>query len=129
MKLAIDTNRYSDLCRGIASVLEVLELAEEIAVPFIVIAELRAGFAAGRRQSENERTLRRFLAQPGVRVLYAEDQTTQQYANLFAQLRRSGTPIPTNDLWIAALTLQHGLVLYHRDRHFEHIPQLPVLTD
>ena len=93
-------------------------------LPFVVIAELRAGFAHGRRQADNERILRRFLLKPGVGVVFADDQTTHHYAAVFKQLRRQGTPIPTNDMWLAALTLQHNLVLHARDRHFDHLPQL-----
>jgi len=57
----------------------------------------------------------------------AHERTTHEYSRLAAQLRKQGTPIPTNDLWIAALALQHGLTLYARDRHFDHLPQLPRL--
>jgi tRNA(fMet)-specific endonuclease VapC len=89
-----------------------------------VLGELRAGFSLGKRGAENERMLRQFLMKPGVAVLFADDQTTHHYAALFRQLRRQGTPIPTNDLWTAALVLQHDLVLCDRDRHFDHLPQL-----
>jgi predicted nucleic acid-binding protein len=68
--------------------------------------------------------LRQFLLKPGVRVLYADDSTTQQYALVYRQLRAQGTPIPTNDMWVAALVLQHNLVLFARDRHFDHLPQI-----
>lgn len=124
MRLALDANRYIDLCRDVDGVAETLEEAEAILLPFPVLAELRAGFAVGSHGPENERTLRRFLLQPGVSALFADEQTTQQYASLFRQLRSQGTPIPTNDIWIAALVLQHGLALYARDRHFDHLPQL-----
>ena len=124
MRLALDTNRYTDLCRGAAEVVELVEHAEAIFLPFIVLGELRAGFALGSRGAENERILRRFLMQPGVAVLFADDQTTHHYSALYRQLRRQGTPIPTNDLWTAALVLQHSLVLCHRDGHFDHLPQI-----
>ena len=124
MKVAIDTNRYVDLCRGVAETVALLEEAEEIAMPFVVLAELRAGFAHGRRQAENEQILRRFLLKDGVSVLFADDQTTHHYASVFRQLRKQGTPIPTNDLWLAAVVLQHNLALHARDRHFDHLPQL-----
>jgi tRNA(fMet)-specific endonuclease VapC len=124
MRLALDTNRYTDLCRGEAVVVTLVERAEEVLVPFIVLAELRAGFAVGARGVENERVLRRFLMKQGVTVLFADEQTVEQYVSVFRQLRRQGTPIPTNDLWIAALVLQHGLVLCARDRHFDHLPQI-----
>ena len=124
MRLALDTNRYSDLCRDVDEVVALVEHAEAVFLPFAVLGELRAGFSVGQRGAENERTLRRFLMKPGVAVLFADDQTTHHYAALFRQLRRQGTPIPTNDLWTAALVLQHDLVLCHRDHHFDHLPQI-----
>jgi tRNA(fMet)-specific endonuclease VapC len=127
MRLALDTNRYVDFCRGVTGVAETLETAEAVYLPFAVLAELRAGFAVGTHGPENERTLRRFLMRDGVAVLYPDEQTTHQYATVFRQLRRQGTPIPTNDIWIAALVLQHDLALYARDRHLEHLPQIVTL--
>jgi tRNA(fMet)-specific endonuclease VapC len=124
VRVAVDTNRYVDLCRGVDETIETLEQAEEILMPFVVLGELRAGFVHGRREAENERVLRRFLLKDGVRVLFADDQTTHHYASVFRQLRKQGTPIPTNDMWIAALVLQHNLVLHARDKHFDHLPQL-----
>jgi tRNA(fMet)-specific endonuclease VapC len=124
VRLALDTNTYTDLCRGVPRVVERCESAEAIYLPVIVVAELRAGFAVGRHGSENERVLQQFLIEPGVEVLVPDEETTFHYAAVFRQLRTQGTPIPTNDMWIAALVLQHGLVLLHRDRHFDHLPHL-----
>jgi tRNA(fMet)-specific endonuclease VapC len=124
VRLALDTNRYTDLCRGDKSVVEKVELADEVWLPFIVVGELRAGFAVGSQGPRNEAVLRRFLLKPGVGILYADDQTTYHYANVYRQLRKQGTPIPTNDIWIAALILQHSLVLFARDTHFDTLPQL-----
>jgi tRNA(fMet)-specific endonuclease VapC len=124
MRLALDTNRYVDLCKGLEPTVGLVAAADEVLLPFVVVAELRAGFALGKRSAENERVLRRFLAKPGVAILYADEQTTHHYAALFRQLRRQGTPIPINDVWIAALVLQHSLTLHHRDRHFDSIPQI-----
>jgi tRNA(fMet)-specific endonuclease VapC len=124
VRVALDTNAYVDLCRGAGETLRLLEEAELVIMPFIVLGELRAGFAQGRRPAENEGTLRRFLLKDGVRVIFADDQTTHHYAAVFRQLRKQGTPIPTNDMWLAALVLQHNLALHSRDAHFEHLPQL-----
>ena len=124
MKIALDTNRYVDLCKGVIETVTILEEAESVVLPFVVLGELRAGFAHGRRQAENERTLRRFLLKDGVRVLFADDQTTHHYAAVFRQLRKQGTPIPTNDMWLAAVVLQHSLVLHARDKHFDHLPHV-----
>jgi tRNA(fMet)-specific endonuclease VapC len=124
VRIALDTNRYVDLCKGVVETVVLLEEAEAVMVPFVVLGELRAGFALGRRQAENERTLRRLLLKDGVRVLFADDQTTHHYASVFRQLRKQGTPIPTSDMWLAALVLQHNLALHARDRHFDHLPQI-----
>lgn len=124
MRLTVDTNRYRDLCDGDAGARQTIEHAETVTVPFVVLAELRAGFAVGGRGRENERVLRGFLNKPGVEVLYATEATTRAYADLYRQLRTQGTPIPTNDLWIAALVVEHGTILYSRDEHFRHLPQL-----
>ena len=124
MRVALDTNRYVDLCKGIAETMALLEDASAVVLPFVVLGELRAGFANGRRQAENEQILRRFLLKDGVHLLFADDQTTHHYASLYRQLRKQGTPIPTNDMWIAALVLQHNMVLHDRDKHFDRLPQL-----
>ena len=124
MRLALDTNRYTDLCRGVEDTVRLVSTAEAVFLPFVVVAELRAGFAFGNKSAENERVLRRFLLKESVAVLYADDQTTHHYAAAYRQLRVQGTPVPTNDLWIAALVLQHNLRLHDRDRHFEHLPQI-----
>lgn len=124
MRIALDTNRYVDFARGDAEVLQTMESVEEIIVPLIVLAELRAGFVAGSQGARNEGGLRRFLLQPGVSLIAPDEQTTHYYAAVYRQLRQQGTPIPTNDIWIAALTIQHGLVLCARDAHFDHLPQI-----
>jgi tRNA(fMet)-specific endonuclease VapC len=124
VRIALDTNRYTDLCRGAPDTVRLVSTAESVFIPFVVVAELRAGFAFGKRTAENERVLRRFLLKDGVAVLYADDQTTHHYASAYRQLRLQGTPIPTNDLWIAALVLQHNLRLHDRDRHLGYLPQI-----
>lgn len=127
MRLAVDTNRYRDLCDGVAEVVELVAQARQVFVPLFVLAELRAGFALGKRGRENERTLSRFLDKPGVDLLAPGEATTRVYAELYRQLRNQGTPIPTNDLWIAALVAEHRLTLASRDPHFRHLPQLDVV--
>lgn len=127
MRLALDTNRYRDLSKGVSDVLQVLERAEAILIPFVVVAELRAGFSVGTKGRANESVLQAFLTKHGVHVLYASDTTTRFCASLYRQLRQQGTPIPTNDLWIAALVVEHNLSLYSRDEHFRYLPQLNIL--
>ncbi len=124
MRVLVDSNRYQDFCEGIPAVVDVFRRAIEIHIPFVVVGELRAGFACGTKSLENERTLTRFLHRARVNLLLATEDTTRHYANIFRQLRTQGTPIPTNDLWIAALAVEHGLVLLSRDDHFVHLPQI-----
>lgn len=124
MRLLLDTNRYTDFCKAVPEAVAPVTAAELVFLPFVALAELRGGFQTGTLARENERTLARFLASDRVSVLYPDETTTQVYAGLFAQLRRQGTPIPTNDIWIAALALQHNLALLSRDAHFDNLPQL-----
>ena len=124
MRIALDTNRYVDLCRGVEETARLVATAEKVYLPFVVMAELRAGFALAKRSADNEGILRRFLLKEGIEVLYADDHTTVNYASLFRQLRVQGTPIPTNDIWIAALVLQSNAALHDRDGHYDRLPQL-----
>ena len=124
MRVLLDTNRLSDFFRGDSVLVRTLEQAAEVWVPFVSMAEIKAGFLAGNKRSDNEAALHAFLQQTGVATLYADHETIDVYARLFTQLRRSGTPIPTNDIWIASLAVQHHLTLVTRDKHFEKVPQV-----
>ena len=128
VRFAVDTNRYTDFCANDSSTVEIFRGAAEIFIPFVVLGELRAGFKLGKSSDKNERNLVKFLNLPGVQTLHPDDQTSFFYASIFSDLRKKGTPIPTNDLWIAALVLQHELVLFTRDAHFDLIPQIPKLA-
>ena len=125
MRILLDTNRYRDFCDGVPEAVERMQTAELIFVSFITLAELRAGFLAGTAEGTNERILALFLNRPRLRILWPDEQTTHHYARLFLQLRRQGAPIPTNDIWIAALAVQHDLFLFSRDAHFDQLRQLP----
>src|SRR4051812_40456406 len=103
MKLALDTNRYVDLMLPVHEVVEIVDVADEIVMPFVVLAELRAGFTNGTRRQENERVLSRFLQKNLVHAVYPDEATVSQYASLCADLLRRGRMITQNDLWIAAL--------------------------
>lgn len=102
MHLALDTNRYTDLQRGEPVVAHNVRHAAAVYLPLIVLGEPRAGFLGGNQAAANEKILAALLAQPGVHVLAPDPMTTHHYATLFNQLRQQATPIPTNDLWIAA---------------------------
>ena len=125
MNVALDTNAVTRFMRGESASVQIVQTASRLVIPLFVLAELRAGFAAGNRQSSNEANLQRFLNTPRIEILLPDEGTVSHYAQLFVQLRMQGTPIPTNDLWIASLALQHDLILCTVDSHFKHLTQLP----
>jgi tRNA(fMet)-specific endonuclease VapC len=124
VRVALDTNRLTDVFRGDGALAEWLGSCEEVWVPLFVLGEIKAGFYGGTQQNRNAILLKEFLSRATVAVLHPTRETAEQYARLFVQLKRAGTPVPDNDLWIAALVLEHDLLLITRDRHFECIPQL-----
>lgn len=124
MRVALDTNRLTDLFQGDAALADRLGECDEVWLPLIVLGEIKAGFYGGSQQHRNQALLGKFLAKPTVGVLVPARETAEHYARLFVQLKRAGTPIPDNDLWIAALALEHDLTLITRDQHFERVPQL-----
>ena len=103
---------------------EWLETCDEVWIPLIVLAEIKAGFYGSAQQQRNQIQLRKLLSKATFRILLPGRETAEQYARVFVQLNCAGTPIPDNDLWIAALALEHDLMLITRDRHFRHIHQL-----
>ena len=115
----IDTNAYSSFKRGDRGAVEALAKADEILVPVIVLGELRAGFHGGNRESANLLELEEFLASPRVSVHSLGEETAIFYAEIYMSLRAAGKPIPTNDLWIAAATLETGSILLSGDVHFD----------
>ena len=127
MRILIDTNCYSEIDEGDAETINRVQSATEVWVPLIVLGELYAGFELGSQKERNENQLDSFLSQPSVGVLLPDKETARQYGQVFQLLRRQGTPIPTNDIWIAALALQHDLVLDSADKHFMYVPGLLLL--
>ena len=124
VRIALDTNRLTDLFQGDGALAGFLGGCDEVWIPLIVLAEIKAGFHGGTQVVRNKVLLRTLLAKPNVGVLLPGRETADHYARIFVQLKRAGTPVPDNDLWIAALALEHDLVLVTRDRHFLSIPQL-----
>jgi predicted nucleic acid-binding protein len=124
VRVAIDTNRLTDLFRDDADLAEQLGRCDEVWVPLIVLGEIQAGFHGGSHLHRNHRVLTAFLQRPTAGVLVPDEDTASHYARLFVQLKRIGQRIPDNDLWIAALCVQHQLTLITRDKHFSRIPQL-----
>ena len=128
MKVCLDTNAYSRLMRGHVPLKDLLESVDEILVPATVLGELHAGFELGSRRQSNRAQLDAFLGQPGVRHLIVDDGVAERYGSLVSQLSRAGTPIPTNDIWIAAAAMECGARLVSYDSHFASIPGLLVLA-
>lgn len=126
-RYCLDTSAYSHFRRGDARVVDLLDGAEWVGVPAVVLGELRTGFLLGRDPSGNESRLRDFLAHPVVRVLPVDEETSRHYAEIVCDLRRAGTPIPTNDLWIAATAARSGALVLTYDRHFESIVRVGAL--
>jgi len=122
----VDTSAYSAFLRGHEGLKLALQRAERIALTPIVLGELGAGFRAGARRRKNEAELDQFLSSPRVDVVAVEAETAERYAVILHALRKAGTPIPTNDIWIAASAMQHGLRVLTTDVHYDRIPQIIV---
>ena len=125
MKLALDTNTYRAFMDGDKKAVDLVRHADIIGMPVPVLAELRFGFLSGTRGRQNEAVLQKFLDSPRVQLLTCDYQTTHYYSEIKLQLKKQGTPIPINDVWIAALVSQHAMTLFTHGRDFDHIPQLP----
>lgn len=122
MTVAIDTNAYAELARGNTHVRSILEAADRVLVPAIVLGELHSGFALGSQRDRNRNTLSVFLSAPGVAVVPVDTAVAERYGELVRVLRKRGTPIPTNDVWIAATVLETGSRLLSFDSHFADVP-------
>jgi len=123
-RLVLDTSAYSHFRAGHQRVLDLIAGAEIILLPTIVLGELEAGFVLGRRERENRMLLAEFLSEPFVSILPVTPSVAHHYGRLFAELRRAGTPIPINDIWIAATTLDCGGHLLTFDSDFDNLPSI-----
>lgn len=123
-KIIIDTNFYVAFKRGDETAIITLRKAEYIALNTVILGELLAGFRLGSKERQNREELDMFLDSPRVDLLSIDDETAEYYAHIFAELKNKGCPIPTNDLWLAASAMQHGLALATYDKHFNNINSL-----
>lgn len=123
-RLVLDTSAYSHFRAGHRGVLDLLAGAEAVLVPVTVLGELEGAFEFGDRGKENRMVLRDFLAEPFVAVLPTTPEVARRYGQIYARLRRAGTPIPVNDMWIAAATMDSGGRLVTFDRDFERVESL-----
>jgi len=124
MRLIIDTNAYAELAKGNAHIRKLLENADEIVVSAVVLGVLYAGFKLGSRKTENIQVLSEFLKTPGVAIIPIDSAIAERYGELIGVLKDNGTPIPTNDVWIAATALETGGRILTSDSHFHQPPGL-----
>jgi tRNA(fMet)-specific endonuclease VapC len=115
--LILDTNALSAAADREPAALELVTRAERVVVPVIVLGEYRLGISQSRHYKTYTNWLRHWIT--AVTVLNIEEETTQHYAAIGLELKKKGRPIPTNDLWIAALCRQHALPILSRDQHFD----------
>ena len=123
-KVLLDTNAYVRFLAGDTKVLDRLAAAGTVYMSVFVLGELEAGFRAGAKRAENRRILDRFLGKPSVAVLDASRETAEIFGMVKDTLRKSGQPIPTNDVWIAAHAIETGSLLVTYDAHFRAVPGL-----
>ena len=124
MKILLDTNAYSELKRGHTGVAYLVRRAERIYLSAVVAGELLYGFKMGRRHDQNLREFDGFLDNPYVQFLPVSYGTADRFARIAMSLRQKGTPLPTNDIWIAAAAMECGAELITFDAHFQRIDGL-----
>ena len=124
MRICLDTSAYSHFKRGDEAAVAIIESASWVGVSAVVLGELRTGFALGSRPGENERELAAFVRHSVVKVLDVDDATSRIYAEIVVALRRAGTPLPTNDIWIAAAAAAAGAHVLTFDAHFARIARV-----
>ena len=123
-KIMLDTNIYTSFKQNDAFILETLRRAEFIGISVVVLGELLCGFKGGNRERKNREELEQFLDSPRVHIIQTDEETAEFYARIFWDLKKKGTPIPTNDIWVAASAMRHGVNLFTNDKHFENIEGL-----
>ena len=126
--LVVDTNAVTALLQGKPAAAALFKEADRLYYPFIVIAEVYSGFRLGTKENKNRENLSKLFDNSNSEILYPDEITLDQYADIYVLLRKKGKPIPTNDIWIAALAMQHNLPLFTFDSHFHHIDQIKVVT-
>ena len=127
MKVLIDTNIYINALSGHSGAQQVLVENDEILVPSVMLGELEYGFRNGSKYNKNKNHLEYFLGSENISVVFSSLQTAEIYGRLKNQLRKNGTPIPENDVWIAALSIETASTLATFDVYFKSIPSLKLL--
>ena len=123
-KIILDSNAYTRLLAGDEKVLDVVASTETVFMSIFVLGELHAGFLGGSKERENRDVLKRFLLKPSVKILNATLETAEVFGSIKNTLRRAGTPLPINDVWIAAHGVEAGSTIVTYDTHFKQVPGL-----
>ncbi|MCZ6562806.1 MAG: type II toxin-antitoxin system VapC family toxin [Deltaproteobacteria bacterium] len=125
-RLLLDTSAYAAFMRGHPEVKLALQEADEICLNPVTLGELIAGFMRGKQRRKNEGELKTFLTSARTTVLDVNEETADRYAVILNSLWKVGTPIPTNDIWIAASAMQYGLHILTTDAHYQEVTQVIV---
>jgi len=123
-RVLLDTNAYVHLLAGDVRILDAIAEADQVYLSVFVLGELLSGFRGGSKFAENSKTLKAFLATPTVEFRGATVETAEVFGQIKHDLRKAGTPIPINDVWIAAHAMETGSVLISYDDHFQRVPGL-----
>ncbi len=124
MQFCLDTSAYSHFRRGDPQVVALIDGAEWVGLPVVVLGELAVGFRLGARAAENQAALNAFTAHPAVEVLPVDEDVARHYADIVLDLRKDGTPLPANDIWIAATAARWGAPVLTYDAHFTAIARV-----
>ncbi len=122
--ILLDTNTYTSFLSGDQIIFDMLSSADRVYISIIVLGELYAGFKGGTKEIENKKRLNQFLNKPSVKILNATSETSEIFGRIKYELKIAGTPIPINDVWIAAHAFETGTLLVTYDKHFKKIPGL-----
>lgn len=122
----LDTSGYVHLMKGHSGISEAAGKADRVVLSSVVVGELLWAFRGGRHRKRNEDYLARFLAREDVDQVPVDGVTADRYALIKDSVHEAGTPVPVNDLWIAATAMQHGLRVVTTDSDFLRIPQIRV---
>lgn len=125
-RVCLDTCAYSNFMRAAPEAVAAISTAIWVGVPSVVLGELRTGFSGGAHPTRNEAELRRFLSRPVVTLLDVDDGASRIYAEIMTSLRRAGTPMPTNDVWIAAVAARENAAVLTYDEHFTRMTRVGV---
>jgi len=123
-QIMLDTSAYSAFLRGNQQIKLSLQHADKIFLNPIILGEIVDGFIMGKRERKNSTILQEFLSSPRVTIVSIDEETSERYGVITGYLRKEGTPIPTNDLWIAASAMQYGFKILTTDKHYLKVPHI-----